>query len=145
MRLGGVFKDALGNFVEKWFKTTEDGDLIVTTTGASGASKDRYYATGGATTTFDFTWTAGNQPTALLVTIEGTGLAKVCLNAPSFGTRDAWLADAGGLVTDLHHRRLTKDSSVESRSFIVDPSIAKISKLSISPDANVTGVSVEGI
>lgn len=142
MRLGGVFKNALGTLIERWLRVTDDGTQIVTTSGAAGPSKNFYYATGGSAATVDIPIPGGAK--IAVVTLEGTGIAKACLNAPNNAVRDAWLAQASSLTEVTNARRITPTSDIDDRTFLVNLD-SSITKLSFAPDATISAINVRSV
>lgn len=134
MWLIGSFKNLLGIFEERRLACTDDGDLIVTTTGASGLSKDRIQALSAVTTRQRITWPAGEGPTAIIAYCKGgaTDEMKFCVNAETPEIANAWLAQTADGTFNLNHKRILPGTDVEQRTYTFKAPLTSVDFLPVT-------------
>lgn len=134
MRLEAMFKDALGKLFPRWLMCTDDGDLIVTTTGASGLGKDRIQSLSAVTTRQRLTWPAGEGPTAIIAYCKGgaTDEMKFCFNAETVEIANAWLAQTADGTFNLNHKRILPGTDVEHRTYTFKAPLTSVDFLPVT-------------
>lgn len=126
----------------EWVLTKVNGAASVTTTGASGAMKDRIQTLSAVTTRQRMTWAAGTGPKHIILAVNHADFCKVTFNAASTGSADASLAETYDGSFNLTHAKFNNASSVEEREFVFS---TPLETLDFLPTTNHTEFKVIGI